>query len=100
MFYIYFFINKEIILYNKLIEREWIDKFLSSGYVDTFIMFNDKTEQYNWWSYRTRAKDRNVEGRLDYFFVNEEFKSNVVDSYILFDVRGSDHYLIGLDIGI
>ncbi|RBQ24492.1 hypothetical protein ALNOE001_01470 [Candidatus Methanobinarius endosymbioticus] len=80
------------------IEREWIDKFLVDGYVDTFRMFNDKPEQYTWWSYRTRARDRNVGWRLDYFFVNEEFKSNVVDSYIMSDVMGSDHCPIGLKI--
>ncbi|WP_042703547.1 exodeoxyribonuclease III [Methanobrevibacter arboriphilus] len=82
------------------VEREWIDKFLSSGYVDTFRMFNDQPEQYTWWSYRTRARDRNVGWRLDYFFVNEEFQDNVVDSYILSDVMGSDHCPIGLKIEI
>jgi len=82
------------------IEREWIDKFLANGYVDTFRMFNDKPEQYTWWSYRTKARDRNVGWRLDYFFVNEEFKDNVKDSYILSDVMGSDHCPIGLKIEI
>ncbi|MEA4957341.1 MAG: exodeoxyribonuclease III [Methanobrevibacter sp.] len=82
------------------IEREWIDKFLDNGYVDTFRMFNGQPEQYTWWSYRTRARDRNVGWRLDYFFVNEEFKDNVIDSYILSDVMGSDHCPIGLNIEI
>ena len=80
------------------IEREWIDKFLANGYVDTFRMFNDQPEQYTWWSYRTKARDRNVGWRLDYFFVNEEFKDNIVDSFILSDVMGSDHCPIGLEI--
>ena len=82
------------------IEREWIDKFLANGYVDTFRMFSDQPKQYTWWSYRTRARDRNVGWRLDYFFINEEFKDNVVDSYILSDVMGSDHCPIGLKIEI
>ena len=82
------------------IEREWIDKFISNGYVDTFRMFNDQPAQYTWWSYRTKARNRNVGWRLDYFFVNEEFKDNVVDSYILSDVMGSDHCPIGLKIKI
>lgn len=82
------------------IEREWIDKFLANGYVDTFRMFNQESEQYTWWSYRTRARDRNVGWRLDYFFVNDEFKDNVMDSYILSDVMGSDHCPIGLKIKI
>ena len=82
------------------IEREWIDKFLANGYVDTFRMFNNQPAQYTWWSYRTKARNRNVGWRLDYFFVNEEFKDNVVDSYILSDVMGSDHCPIGLNIEI
>jgi exodeoxyribonuclease-3 len=79
-------------------ERAWIDKFLSQGYVDTFREFNKKPEQYSWWSYRTKARERNVGWRLDYFFVNKEFMSKVESSYILSDVMGSDHAPVGLDL--
>ncbi|MDP3622450.1 MAG: exodeoxyribonuclease III, partial [Methanobacteriaceae archaeon] len=82
------------------VERAWIDKFLENGYVDTFRMFNQEPEQYTWWSYRTKARDRNVGWRLDYFFVNEEFKNNIKASYILSDVMGSDHCPIGIEIEI
>jgi len=82
------------------VERAWIDKFLDNGYVDTFRMFNKEPEQYTWWSYRTRARERNVGWRLDYFFVNEEFKKKIKDSYILSDVMGSDHCPIGIEIEI
>jgi len=56
-----------------LCNREWIDKFLANGYTDSFRMFNDQPKNYAWWSYRTKARDRNVSWQLDYFFVNEEF---------------------------
>ncbi|MGA2675744.1 MAG: exodeoxyribonuclease III [Methanobacterium sp.] len=79
-------------------ERDWIDKFLSEGYVDTFREFNKKPDQYSWWSYRTKARERNVGWRLDYFFVNREFMEHVESSYILSDVVGSDHAPIGLDL--
>ncbi|MCC7554021.1 MAG: exodeoxyribonuclease III [Methanobacteriaceae archaeon] len=82
------------------IEREWIDKFLDSGFVDTFRMFNNEPDQYTWWSYRTRARDRNVGWRLDYFFVNEEFQENVTSATIESDVMGSDHCPIELKIEI
>ncbi|MDL2271381.1 exodeoxyribonuclease III [Methanobrevibacter sp. OttesenSCG-928-I08] len=82
------------------IEREWVDKFLSNGYVDTFRMFNQEPDQYTWWSYRTRARLRNVGWRLDYFFVNTKFKGNVIDSWIESDVMGSDHCPIDLKIKI
>ena len=80
------------------VEREWVTKFLDNGYVDTFREFNTEGENYTWWSYRTKARDRNVGWRLDYFFVNDEFKSHVKDSYILSDVLGSDHCPIALKI--
>ena len=72
-------------------ERAWIDEFLSHGYLDTFREFNKDPEQYSWWSYRTRARERNVGWRLDYFFVNKEFMKHVKSSTILSQVMGSDH---------
>jgi exodeoxyribonuclease III len=81
-------------------ERAWIDKFLSHGYVDTFREFNKEENQYTWWSYRTRARERNVGWRLDYFFVNQEFTKQVESSYILSEVMGSDHCPVGIDIVI
>lgn len=82
------------------VERAWIDKFIENGYVDTFRMFNKEGGQYTWWSYRTRARERNVGWRLDYFFVNEDFKDRVRDSWILSDVEGSDHCPIGLEVEV
>ena len=82
------------------IEREWVTKFLDNGYVDTFRMFNQEGDNYTWWSYRTKARARNVGWRLDYFFVNEEFKDKVKKSYILSDVMGSDHCPICLELEI
>lgn len=82
------------------IERAWMDKFFSHGYIDTFREFNKESEQYTWWSYRTRARERNIGWRLDYFFVNKEFIDRVENSYILYDVMGSDHCPVGIDIKI
>lgn len=83
------------------VEREWVTKFLDNGYIDTFRMLHeDERDKYTWWSYRTRARERNVGWRLDYFFVNEEFKDNVKASYIKSDIMGSDHCPIALEIEI
>jgi len=79
-------------------ERAWIDEFLSHGYVDTFRVFNKEPRQYTWWNLRTRARERNVGWRIDYFYVNEEFIGNVKSSFILPDVTGSDHCPIGLEV--
>ena len=79
-------------------ERAWIDKLLDTGYVDTFREFNPEPEQYTWWSYRTRARERNVGWRLDYFFANNEFMNRVKSSFIMGDVMGSDHCPVGVEV--
>ena len=81
-------------------EREWIDRFLGQGYADTFRLFNQDPENYTWWDYKTRARERNIGWRIDYFYVNEEFAQNVKAAHIFADVEGSDHCPIGIDLEI
>ncbi len=81
-------------------EREWIDKFLDHGYLDTFRMFNDEPEKYTWWDMVTRARDRNVGWRIDYFFASESIKKNIDSAFIMADVMGSDHCPIGITLKI
>ena len=79
-------------------EREWMDLFTESGWIDTFRQFHTEPEQYSWWSYRTRGRERNVGWRLDYFCVNESFMPLVKDSLIHQEVMGSDHCPIELKL--
>lgn len=73
-------------------ERAWMESFLQNGYTDTFRYLNgDVTDHYSWWSYRTRARERNIGWRIDYHCVNNAFKDAVKESYIRPDVTGSDH---------
>ncbi|RQD64546.1 MAG: exodeoxyribonuclease III [Desulfonatronovibrio sp. MSAO_Bac4] len=82
------------------IEREWMDKFIGLGYIDTFRMFNQEPDQYTWWTYRFGARSRNAGWRIDYFFVSEELRDNVVRSWIEPEVMGSDHCPIGLELKV
>lgn len=82
------------------VERAWLDKLAASGYVDTFRQFNREPGQYTWWTYKFKAREKNVGWRIDYFFITENMMENVVDSYILSDVYGSDHCPIGLKIKV
>ncbi len=82
------------------IERAWLDKLVASGYVDTFRHFNKEPDQYTWWSYRLNAREKNVGWRIDYFFVSDDLLDNVMDSYILSGIQGSDHCPIGLKLKI
>ena len=79
-------------------EREWIDKFLSHGYLDTFRMFNQEPDNYTWWDQVTRARDRNVGWRIDYFYISENLKKKIKNAFIMPDVMGSDHCPIGIEI--
>lgn len=82
------------------IEREWIDKIVKKGYIDTFRMFNEKGENYTWWDMKTRSRDRNVGWRIDYFFVSKELEKNVKKAWIASDVMGSDHCPVGITLSI
>ena len=82
------------------IERAWIDTFIDHGYIDTFREFNKQSGQYSWWDMKTRARERNVGWRIDYFFVNKEFMKYVKNAFILQEVLGSDHCPIGIEIEV
>jgi len=79
-------------------EREWMDKFLSHGYVDTLREKTQDEGLYSWWSYRANARANNVGWRIDYFYVSDDLKDNIKDAYILNEVMGSDHCPIALEI--
>jgi exodeoxyribonuclease-3 len=82
------------------VERAWIDTFIDHGYVDTFREFNKQPEQYSWWDMKTRARERNVGWRIDYFFVNKEFMKHVKNAFIMQDIMGSDHCPVGIEIEV
>lgn len=80
------------------IEREWMDELVRLGYVDTFRLFNQKPDQYTWWDMMTRARERNVGWRIDYFFVSQDLIPMVKQACICPQVMGSDHCPIGLEL--
>lgn len=81
-------------------ERAWFDRMLAKGYVDTFREFTPDEGHYTWWSYLHNARAKNVGWRLDYYIVNEEFRTQVRGSDILSQVLGSDHCPIRLELDL
>ena len=82
-------------------EREWMGKFLDSGYTDTFRHFYpDEEGQYSWWSYRFQARQKNAGWRIDYFCVNKAFTDKVKEAKIHQDVMGSDHCPVSVVIEV
>jgi exodeoxyribonuclease-3 len=84
------------------IERDWLDRIVAGGYVDTFRHLYPDTVKYSWWTYRFKARDRNVGWRIDYFFVSEDIvaKGWLKEAFIDNTVFGSDHCPVGLVLQI
>ena len=82
-------------------ERGKFDNVVSSGLIDTFRYFYpDVTDAYSWWSYRMRAREKNVGWRIDYFVVSEALKPILLDAKIHSEIMGSDHCPVELDLNI
>ena len=73
------------------VEREWLDRLIAAGFLDTFREFNQEAGQYTWWDYKTRARSRNVGWRIDYFFINSRLRNHLISSSIRSEIMGSDH---------
>lgn len=79
-------------------EREWMENFINSGYVDAFRSFNPEPHNYTWWSYRAGARSRNLGWRIDYHMVSQCFADKITGVDILSDVVHSDHCPVSLEI--
>ncbi len=81
-------------------ERAKMTELLGVGFLDSFRYKNPDTVKYSWWSYRMKARERNVGWRIDYFVISPKLKDKIIKTDILTDVMGSDHcpVLIELDI--
>jgi len=80
------------------IEREWIGKFIDSGFIDTFRHFSSAPHNYSWWSYRANARNNNKGWRIDYCMASEPLKERLQRAYILPEAKHSDHCPIGVEI--
>jgi exodeoxyribonuclease-3 len=79
------------------IERAWIDKIITAGYIDVFRhLYPTQTGAYTWWDMKTFARERNVGWRIDYFFISPDLEKAVSDMKIHSDIYGSDHCPIEL----
>jgi exodeoxyribonuclease-3 len=80
-------------------ERDWIDRFLAGGFMDSFrLLHAGQKEQYTWWDLKSRARERNVGWRIDYFFISDDLAPSLKSAFILPDVTGSDHCPVGIEL--
>jgi len=82
-------------------ERKWIDNVIEAGYCDTFRLAHpEETGRYSYWDMKTRARERNVGWRIDYFFVSDDLVESVVAADIDHHIYGSDHCPTVLQINL
>lgn len=79
-------------------EREWFDKFLKKGYLDSFRILNSEAGNYTWWSWGHNARERNIGWRIDYFVISEVLKGRLNNAKILNHVFGSDHCPVSIEL--
>lgn len=81
-------------------ERNEMTNLLGAGFIDTYRYLYPEKIEYTWWSYITRARERNAGWRIDYFIISERIKDNLKDARIRWDIFGSDHCPVEIDIDL
>jgi exodeoxyribonuclease-3 len=80
-------------------ERKWMDKFLSSGWTDSFREFHPEPHRYSWWSQRfPSVRLQNKGWRIDYINVTEKLKGQLKGADIYHDIKHSDHCPVYLEL--
>lgn len=80
------------------VERAWLDRFMKSGFIDTFRFFNKEPHNYSWWSYRANARANNKGWRIDYCLASEPLKERLTRAVILPEAKHSDHCPVLVEI--
>jgi exodeoxyribonuclease-3 len=82
-------------------ERAWMDRFLESGWIDSFRCIHPEPHRYSWWSQRFPSVRLNNKGwRIDYINVTEALKDKIKDAEIYPDVKHSDHCPVYLELNL
>ena len=80
-------------------ERAELDRWLTSGWTDTFRHVHGDVEgAYTWWSQRAGVRERNVGWRIDYVLASPGALTHLRDAWISPEVMGSDHCPIGVEL--
>jgi exodeoxyribonuclease-3 len=80
-------------------ERAWMDKFMESGWTDSFRAKHPEPHRYSWWSQRFPTVRLNNKGwRIDYINVTSNLAGRILQSEIYPDVKQSDHCPVFLDL--
>lgn len=82
-------------------ERAKMTELLGAGFTDTFRhLYPDVIEQYSWWSYMGKARERNTGWRIDYFITSKRLDDKIQEAKIHQQIFGSDHCPVELVIDL
>ena len=82
-------------------ERAKMTELLGAGFIDTFRhLYPDAIEEYSWWSYMGKARERNTGWRIDYFITSKRLDDKIQEAKIHQQIFGSDHCPVELDIDL
>jgi exodeoxyribonuclease III len=80
-------------------ERDALDWFIKDGFIDSFRHFYpDMPDRYSYWDQITRARERNVGWRIDYFLVDKDLENNLKSADIHDQIMGSDHCPVSIEL--
>lgn len=79
-------------------ERAKMSELLAAGFHDSWREQHPGEAKYSWWSYRMRARERNVGWRIDYFLVSDSLRERIEATDIHNEILGSDHCPVELDL--
>jgi exodeoxyribonuclease-3 len=77
-------------------ERAGFDRYIQSGFIDTFREFEKDGGHYTWWSPMGNCRKKNIGWRIDYFLISSSLRPRLKESFILPEVMGSDHCPVGI----
>src|SRR5690606_34393555 len=81
-------------------EREWMENYINSGFIDTFRYFNQDPHHYTWWSFRANARNKNLGWRIDYNMASTALEPYLKRAAILCEAKHSDHCPVLLELDL
>lgn len=82
------------------VEIDGMDNLLKYNFVDSFRNLYPNKVAYTYWSYRFKARERDIGWRIDYFLVSKFLVDKVKSVEIASTIYGSDHCPISLNIDL
>ncbi len=81
-------------------ERAWVDRLIEEKWVDIFRYQHPNEVSYTWWDMPSKARERNVGWRIDYFFIDKALLDQVSHCSHINEQMGSDHCPVQLTIKV